>query len=134
MMISTEGYAISQPWFFNLSYERMTLLMFASTFIIKLVSLIYLQDELRLKLSKEFTAFLSAAFLLVVVGVSFLPTSVYNNYYFVVLQLVSTLADLYVINRLCQELAKAILTPGGFVLPICLFSRALRSTRFIPTV
>ena len=106
MMISTEGYAISQPWFFNLSYERMTLLMFASTFIIKLVSLIYLQDELRLKLSKEFTAFLSAAFLLVVVGVSFLPTSVYNNYYFVVLQLVSTLADLYVINRLCQELAK----------------------------
>ena len=106
MMISTEGYAISQPWFFNLSYERMTLLMFASTFIIKLVSLIYLQDELRLKLSKEFTVFLSAAFLLVVVGVSFLPTSVYNNYYFVVLQLVSTLADLYVINRLCQELAK----------------------------
>ena len=106
MMISTEGYAISQPWFFNLSYEKMTLLMFASTFIIKLVSLIYLQDELRLKLSKEFTAFLSAAFLLVVVGVSFLPTSVYNNYYFVVLQLVSTLADLYVINRLCQELAK----------------------------
>ena len=81
-------------------------MMFASTFIIKLVSLIYLQDELRLKLSKEFTAFLSAAFLLVVVGVSFLPTSVYNNYYFVVLQLVSTLADLYVINRLCQELAK----------------------------
>ena len=80
--------------------------MFASTFVIKLVSLIYLQDELRLKLSKEFTAFLSAAFLLVVVGVSFLPTSVYNNYYFVVLQLVSTLADLYVINRLCQELAK----------------------------
>lgn len=106
MMISTEGYAISQPWFFNLSYEKMTLLMFASTFIIKLVSLIYLQDELRLKLSKEFTAFLSAAFLLVVVGVSFLPTSVYNNYYFVVLQLISTLADLYVINRLCQELAK----------------------------
>lgn len=106
MMISTEGYAISQSWFFNLSYEKMTLLMFASTFIIKLVSLIYLQDELRLKLSKEFTAFLSAAFLLVVVGVSFLPTSVYNNYYFVVLQLVSTLADLYVINRLCQELAK----------------------------
>ncbi len=106
MMISTEGYAISQPWFFNLSYEKMTLLMFATTFIIKLVALIYLQDELKLKLSKEITAFLAAVFLLVVIGVSFLPTSVYNNYYFVVLQLISTLSDIYIINRLCQALAK----------------------------
>ncbi len=116
LMISTEGFIVTQPTFFWLSYEKMALLTFASTFVIKLVSLIYFKDELNLSFSMEFTAFLSSLFLLVAVGVAFLPNSVYSNYYFVILQLVSTIADLYLINHLCLSTAQGNKNAGLFTL------------------
>ncbi|MGN0520960.1 MAG: sensor histidine kinase [Candidatus Fimenecus sp.] len=112
MLISTEGYAVSQPLFGNLSYEKMFLFSFASTFIIKLISIIYFRDELKLRVSLQSMALLSVSFLLVVIGVDFLPNSVYTNYYFLVLQLFSTVADLYLINKLCQSLAKGAKNAG----------------------
>lgn len=105
MLISTEGYAVSQPLLGNLSYERMFLFSFASTFIIKLISIIYFRDELKLQVSLQSMALLSVSFLLVVIGVDFLPNAVYTNYYYLILQLFSTVADLYLINKLCQSLA-----------------------------
>lgn len=101
MMISTEGYIVSQPFLFSLSYEKMAMLTFLSTFIIKIVSLIYFKDELNLPFSLKMVAFFSSLFLLVAVGVSLLPNFVYNNYYFVTLQLISMIADLFLINQLC---------------------------------
>lgn len=106
ILISTEGFIASQPWLFSLSYERMALLTFASTFVIKLVSILYFKDELNLSFPIESMAFLSSIFILSALGVAFLPNSVYNNYYFVILQLVSTVADLYLVNQLCQSFAK----------------------------
>ena len=90
----------------NLSYERMFLFSFASTFIIKLISIIYFRDELKLRVSLQSMALLSVSFLLVVIGSDLLPHAVYTNYYYLILQLFSTVADLYLINKLCQSLAK----------------------------
>ena len=105
MLISTEGYAVSQPLLGNLSYERMFLFSFASTFIIKLISIIYFRDELKLRVSLQSMALLSVSFLLVVIGSDLLPNAVYTNYYYLVLQMFSIVADLYLINKLCQRLA-----------------------------
>ena len=84
MLISTEGYAVSQPLLGNLSYERMFLFSFASTFIIKLISIIYFRDELKLRVSLQSMALLSVSFLLVVIGSDLLPNAVYTNYYYLV--------------------------------------------------
>lgn len=106
MLISTEGYAIAQPLFGNLSYEKMFMFSFASTFIIKLIAVIYFRDELKLQVSLQSMVLLCVLFLLVAIGTDFMPNIVYSNYYFLVLQLFSTVADLYLINKLCQSLAK----------------------------
>lgn len=106
MLISTEGYAIAQPLFGNLSYEKIFMFSFASTFIIKLIAVIYFRDELKLQVSLPSMALLSVSFLLAVISMDFMPHAVYTNYYFLVWQLFSTVADLYVVNKLCQSLAK----------------------------
>lgn len=105
MLISTEGYAVAQPLFGNLSYEKMFLFIFAATFIIKLIAVIYFRDELQLSIDMSSMALLSVLFLLIVITTDFLPNSVYTVYYFLTLQLFSTVADLYLINQLCTELA-----------------------------
>lgn len=112
MLISTEGYAVSQPFFGNLSYEKMFVFSFASTFIIKLTSVIYFRDELKLQVSLQSMVLLSVSFLLLVISTDFLPHTVYDNYYYLVLQLFSTVADLYLINKLCQSLAKGTKNAG----------------------
>lgn len=106
MLISTEGYAVSQPLFGNISYETMFLVTFASTFVIKLTAIIYFRDELKLQVSVQSMAFLSVSFLLLAISTGFLPNTVYINYYYLILQLFSTVADLYIVNKLCQCLAK----------------------------
>lgn len=105
ILISTEGYAVLQPLLWNLSYEKMFLISFADTFIIKLISIIYFRDELKLKVSLQSMALLSVSFLLVFISVDFLPNAVYTNYYYLIMQLFSTVADLYLMNKLCQRLA-----------------------------
>ena len=106
MLISTEGYIVAQPLFGNISYEKMFLFTFASTFVIKLTAIIYFRDELKLQVSMQSMALLSVSFLLLVISTDFLPSTVYTNYYYLILQLFSTVADLYAVNKLCQCLSK----------------------------
>lgn len=106
MLISTEGYIISQPWFFSLSYDKMALFTFASTFAIKLVSIIYFRDELHLDVKLEHMALICTAFFMAVVSTNLLPNSIYDNYYYFILQMASNIADLYLLNKLCHAIAQ----------------------------
>lgn len=114
MLISAEGYAVFQPWVGNLSYESMFCFTFASTFIIKLIAIIYFRDEMKLHVSLQSMALLCSSFLAIVVGVEFLPSTIYITYYFLVLQMFSAVADLYLINKLCQSLADGEKNAGFF--------------------
>lgn len=104
MIITAEGYAFTQPMFFNLSYEQMTLFIFASTFIIKLVALIYMMKCIGISVQENTVVYFCAIFLALAVGTNFLPNSVFDIYYFVILQLLSTILDIYIINKLCIEI------------------------------
>ncbi len=53
MMISTEGYTAFSFLFANINYEQITLLICMSTFIIKLVSLLFYSDTLDMNISKK---------------------------------------------------------------------------------
>lgn len=101
MMISTEGYSLSQSVFFFTSYEKMNLFIFASTFIIKLAALMYLKQSLNFYVSDKTLVIFSSLFLLISVGSGALPDSIYNTYTFAVLQAVSFLIDIYTFNKLC---------------------------------
>lgn len=114
MMVSTEGYSVSQPWFFSISYEKMFWVCFSSTFFIKLVSIIYFRDELKLRVSKKSMVILSALFFLVMLGAFFLPHTAYGLYYSLLLQFLSLTADFYLINKLCVGLAEGKRNAGLF--------------------
>lgn len=114
MMISTEGYSVSQPWFFSVSYEKIFWVCFSSTFFIKLVSIIYFRDELKLRVSKKSMVILSALFFLVMLAAFFLPYTAYGLYYSLLLQFLSLTADFYLINKLCVGLAEGKRNAGLF--------------------
>ncbi len=114
MMISTDGYSVSQPWFFSVSYEKMVWVCFASTFFIKLVSVIYFRDELKLRVSNTSMVFLGVLFNLIMVTAFFLPYTAYGIYYSLLLQILSLAADFYLINKLCVGLAEGKRNAGLF--------------------
>ena len=137
ILISTEAFIVSQPLLFSLSYERMTLFIFASTFVIKLVSILYFKSELNLHFPLETISLIASVFLLTAIGVAFLPTSVYDNYYFVILQLLSTIADLFLVNQLCHSFANgnenaATLTLAYFFMLLGISLDALYTNGLLP--
>lgn len=108
MLISTEGYGISQSLFLFTSYERMNLFIFVSTFVIKLAALMYLKESLKFTISDNTLVLFCAVFLSIAVGTGFLPSSVYNTYIFALLQSFSFLIDLYIFNQLSLCMAKKV--------------------------
>lgn len=106
MMISTEGYSLSQYLFFFTSYEKMNLFIFVSTFIIKLVALVYLKDALKFYVSDTTLVTFSALFLTIAVGSGMLPDSVYNTYTFALLQAISFIIDIFTLSKLCRCVAE----------------------------
>lgn len=108
MMISTEGYSLSQFLFFFTSYERINVFIFASTFIIKLVAIMYLKQSLNFAVSDKILVAFSALFLTIAVGCGALPNSVYDTYTFALLQATSFIIDIYTYNKLCICVVKKV--------------------------
>lgn len=105
MLFSTEGYSISQSWFFSMSYEKMHMLTFASPFIMKLTALMYFRDELKLHVPMRTVACMGGFFAVIVAVAYLFPQIIFNNSYFWILQLLSSVADVYIIRKLCGGLA-----------------------------
>jgi len=106
MIITTESYSVVQPYMFNIGYEEMNVFIFISTFIIKLVALIYIVKSLNIKIHDSTLIAMSATVLALAVSINFLPNSIFDSYYYLSLQLLSLVIDLYTINRLCIEIVK----------------------------
>lgn len=105
MMFSTEGYSITQTWLYTLDYEKMHLLTFANPFIIKLCALLYFRDELKLDIPLRSVIGISGFFAAIILTAYAFPQAVFNNSYFWILQLLSSVADIYILRKLCNELA-----------------------------
>ncbi|MEG1835056.1 MAG: histidine kinase [Oscillospiraceae bacterium] len=108
MLVSNESYAISQNFLFNLSYETMNIIIYASTFIIKLVALMFLKEALDLNISKKSILLLSSLSLVLIVVANIAPNSLYITYYFAMFQLFSCIIDLYTLDKLCGCISKKV--------------------------
>lgn len=104
MLVTSESYAVIQSGLFNISFEDISIFTFISTFIIKLISLVYIAKCLKIKLNDNVYVSFSALFLLLAVGINFLPNSVFDIYYYMVLQLLSFIIDIYIISKICIEI------------------------------
>jgi len=113
MLITTESYSVIQPYMFNIGYEEMNVFIFISTFIIKLIALIYIVKSLDIKVQDNTLVALCATILGLAVSINFLPNSIFDTYYYLSLQMLSLVIDFYTINKLCIEIVKK--TPYAFL-------------------
>ena len=104
ILVTSESYAVIQGLLFDISFEDISIFTFISTFIIKLIALIYIAKCLKIQLKDNVYVSFSALFLLLAIGINFLPNSVFDIYYYMVLQLLSIIIDIYIINKLCVEI------------------------------
>lgn len=113
MLISTESYSVIQPYMFNIGYEEMNVFIFISTFIIKLVALVYIVKSLNIKVHDNTLVAMCATILGLAISINFLPNSIFDTYYYLSLQMLSLVIDFYTINKLCIEIVKK--TPYAFL-------------------
>jgi len=101
MMISNEGYIVTESFLFSLSYEYVYLLILAATFIIKLVSLIFMTRVLPIKVSSFAVCSFGVLFALSIIIALFFDDPIYDPYYSSILQVITLTLDLYLIEKIC---------------------------------
>ena len=102
MTLSNEGYIVTQSLFFNLSYEFVMLLIIAATFIIKLVSLVYMTHTLPIKVSSSAIVSLAVLFIVSILTAVFFDKPIYDPYYATILYGTTLTLDLYLIEKICR--------------------------------
>lgn len=102
IMVSNEGYLASYMLFFGMSYEFTRFLVFALTFIIKLLLFIYTTKSLQIKLPQNIIL-LFGVFFLVYASVPILFTqNIFNPLSFVLYQMSTFIFDMYILYYLCK--------------------------------
>ena len=97
----------------------MHILTFASPFIMKLTALMYYRDELKLYVPKRTVACMGSFFAVIVAAAYLFPQIIFNNSYYWILQLFSSVADVYIIRKLCGGLAAGKKAPEFCAVHIC---------------
>lgn len=115
MMISNEGYIVTQSVLFNLSYEFVALLILAAVFIIKLVSLIYMTRVLPIKVSPKAIISFALIFISSIIIALFFENPIYDPYYATILQIITVPLDLYLIEKICRCVVKKIRNAIAFL-------------------
>lgn len=139
MMFATEGFSIIQTWLHVLSYEKMHLITFANPFIIKLSALLYFRDELKLDIPLRSVVCIAGCFAVIIASAYLLPQTVLNYSHHWILQLLSSVADIYIFRKLCDGLAteqkNSGLMCGAYLFLLCgvnintLYTGGVMSTR-----
>lgn len=108
MMISTEGYTAFEFLFTSISYERMSLLICMSTFIIKLVSLLFYSDTLDMNIGKRTFIAVSLSTVLCTIITIFFPSVFFNPYYYIIIQMSTLPLDILLINHISDSVARKV--------------------------
>lgn len=108
MAISTDGYTSFSFILSRLDYEPLTLLICSSTFIIKLISLLFYTETLDIKLSKLPTTVFGTLFLLLTFIYCAFPKMVYTPFYNVILQLATLPLDIILLGYLTDSIARKV--------------------------
>lgn len=102
MMISTEGYSVFSFIFPHLDYENMTLIICVSTFIIKLVALLFYTETLDLKINKNVIAIFCFVFLTLSLVAGVLPYIIFSPYYYIIIQAATIPLDIIILSNICN--------------------------------
>lgn len=102
MMISTEGYSVFSFLFPHLDYENMTLIICVSTFIIKLVALLFYTETLDLKINKNVIAIFCFVFLALSLVAGILPYIIFSPYYYIIIQAATIPLDIIILSNICN--------------------------------
>ncbi len=108
MMISTEGYSAFRFLFATINYEQITLLICMSTFIIKLVSLLFYSDTLDMNISKKTFIAVSLSTVLCTIITTIFPSIFFNPYYYIIIQSATLPLDIILINHLADSVARKV--------------------------
>lgn len=102
MMISTEGYSVFSFLFPYIDYESITLIICVSTFIIKLVALLFYSETLDLKINKNVIAIFCFVFLSLSLVAAVLPYIVFSPYYYIIIQAATLPLDIIILSNICN--------------------------------
>ena len=108
MMISTEGYSVFSFLFPYLDYENMTLIICVSTFIIKLVALLFYSETLDLKISKKVIAAFCIVFLSLSLVAGVLPYIIFSPYYYIIIQAATIPLDIIILSNICNCVVRKV--------------------------
>lgn len=119
LAISTEGYSSFNFIFSELDYEQLTLLICSSTFIIKLVSLLFYTETLDIKLNKILSAIFCVMFLLFTAIYCTIPKTVYTPFYNIIVQIATLPLDIillgYLTNSISRKVPYAVFYTVGYI-------------------
>ena len=102
MMISTEGYSVFSFLFPYIDYESITLIICVSTFIIKLVALLFYSETLDLKINKKVIAIFCFVFLSLSLVAGVLPYIIFSPYYYIIIQAATIPLDIIILSNICN--------------------------------
>ena len=106
LLISEDGYTVSNGMFFGLSFEVLASVNFVLTYIIKLAMMMHIVNVLELKLDQRFAAIIAGLFLVC----AFFPYFVYEQVYvattYMRLQTVAYVFDIYMIWRISGSVVR----------------------------
>lgn len=102
MMISTEGYSAFSFLFPYIDYESITLIICVSTFIIKLVALLFYSETLDLKINKNVIAIFCFVFLSLSLVAAVLPYIIFSPYYYIIIQAATIPLDIIILSNICN--------------------------------
>lgn len=102
MMISTEGYSAFSFLFPYIDYESITLIICVSTFIIKLVALLFYSETLDLKINKKVIAIFCFVFLSLSLVAAVLPYIIFSPYYYIIIQAATIPLDIIILSNICN--------------------------------
>ncbi len=139
MMISTEGYTAFRFFFPSIDYENMTMLICMSTFIIKLVALLFYSETLDVKIGKR-TFITVSSVSIICAGITILfPFVFFNPYYYIIIQVAALPLDIILLSRLTDSVVRKapyakLYTVGYIVLISGIMTDSFYTNGLIPTV
>lgn len=108
LAISTEGYSSFGFIFSRLDYEQLTLLICSSTFIIKLISLLFYTETLDIKLNQLLSVVFCILFLMFTTLYCALPKTVFTPFYNIIVQLATLPLDIILLGYLTNSIARKV--------------------------
>ncbi len=130
MLITNEGYVVSHGWFFDIDYEIMTLLVYGSTYILKLSMLMHVINVLDIKIRQSFIVAIAGLFLIC----AFVPYILYDYIYvatsYMWLQSVTYILDVFMIFKISQAIVEKRKISLLYLVAYCLTSGAIMVDNF----